>query len=169
MSRHALIFRRRHTQHSGSPAASTVVSALQTMHLAAFLKRSEEMDCFACSRISAGTTGSDLVGTLRFMETQSVLTMTESQPRYNHYGPTPLRAPGLLPPLPVRNHIAGTWIPWQLEGTSPSGQCPPAPCGCRSGNARVLVSGVPTNSSFFNQPSLSVRTQPRCPGFNAPS
>ena len=49
ISRQALILRRRQTQQSGSLAAKTMVSAPQTAHLAAFFRRSGEIDCFACS------------------------------------------------------------------------------------------------------------------------
>jgi len=67
ISRHALILSRRHTQQSGSPAATTVVSALHTEHFSTFLRRSGETDFFACSNMSGGTTRSILAWTLRFI------------------------------------------------------------------------------------------------------
>ena len=78
ISRQALILSRRQTQHSGSLPPKTIVSAAHTEHFAAFLKRSVDIDCFACSSISAGTTGSDFICNLRFITTQSAYTMTES-------------------------------------------------------------------------------------------
>jgi hypothetical protein len=66
MSRQALILRRRHTQHSGSELAMAV-SAPQTEHLAAFFRRSVEIDCFACSRISAAMIGSVFGCAFRFI------------------------------------------------------------------------------------------------------
>ena len=83
ISRQALIFSLRQTQQRGSLPIIAVVSALHTEHLAAFFRRSGEMDCFACSRISTGTTGSDLACNLRFISTQSAFTMTESGLPYN--------------------------------------------------------------------------------------
>jgi ATP-binding cassette, subfamily F, member 3 len=74
ISRQALILSRRHTQHNGS-AAAMVVSAPQTEHLTALLKRSGEMARFACSRISAGTTGSDLGCAFRLMRLQVLLSL----------------------------------------------------------------------------------------------
>ena len=66
MSRQALILRRRHTQHSGSEPA-TAVSAPQTEHFVVFFRRSVEIDCFACSRISGAMMGSDFGCTLRLI------------------------------------------------------------------------------------------------------
>jgi len=68
ISRQALILRRRQTQQSCSLDAKAIVSAPQTEQLHAFFRRSGDMDCLACSSISAGTTGSDLGSVLRFME-----------------------------------------------------------------------------------------------------
>ena len=70
MSRQALIFRRRQTQHKGSPEPSEV-SAPQTEHFAGFLRLSVASDRLACSRISGAITGSDLSGIFLFI---SVLT-----------------------------------------------------------------------------------------------
>ena len=63
-----------------------MVSAPHTEHLHGFLRRSGEIDCFACSSISAGMTGSDFNWRLAFHEhTQSDSTMTEST-RSDNYG-----------------------------------------------------------------------------------
>lgn len=82
ISRQALILSRRQTQQSCSLDASTRVSAPHTEHLQAFFKRSGEMDCLACSSISAGMTGSGFGCNFRFIETQCTITsdytMTES-------------------------------------------------------------------------------------------
>ncbi len=72
ISRHALILSRRQTQHRGSGAA-IVVSAPQTEHLTAFVKRSGEIARFACSRISAGTTASGFSCAFRFIRSVRVL------------------------------------------------------------------------------------------------
>jgi hypothetical protein len=74
ISRQALILRRRHTQHSGSVAA-IAVSAPQTEHLTALVRRSGEMARFACSRISAGTTGSDLGCAFRLIPLQVLFSL----------------------------------------------------------------------------------------------
>jgi|ERR1700683_4479493 hypothetical protein len=66
MSRQALIFSRRHTQHKGSPGPPEV-SAPQTEHLPGFFSRSVTIDSLACSRISGAITGSDLSGIFRFI------------------------------------------------------------------------------------------------------
>jgi len=80
ISRHALIFRRRQTQHNGSSAA-IVVSAPQTEHFTVLVRRSGEMARRACSRISAGTTVSDFGCALRFIVLVPPL----------HYGRCPAR------------------------------------------------------------------------------
>src|ERR1017187_8201525 len=74
ISRQALILRRRHTQHNGSVAAM-VVSAPQTEHLTTLLRRSGEMARFACSRISTGTTGSDLGCAFRLIPLQVLFSL----------------------------------------------------------------------------------------------
>jgi hypothetical protein len=66
MSRQALILRRRQTQHSGSEPA-IAVSAPQTEHLVVFFRRSVEIDCFACSRISGAMIGSGFGCALRLI------------------------------------------------------------------------------------------------------
>jgi hypothetical protein len=55
LSRHALIFKRRQTQQSGSSEV-IVVSAPQTEHFTTGLVRSGDIERFASSRIAAGTT-----------------------------------------------------------------------------------------------------------------
>ncbi len=67
ISRQALIFRRRQTQHKGSFPA-LVVSAEQTEHLASLVMRSGETDRLACSSRSGGTTGSILVCIFLFIQ-----------------------------------------------------------------------------------------------------
>lgn len=57
ISRQALTFKRRHTQHSGSSPLPEL-SAPHTEHFSTFFNRSVEIERFACSRISAATTGS---------------------------------------------------------------------------------------------------------------
>ena len=152
ISRHALILSRRHTQQSGSLEARTMVSAPQTEHLHAFLRRSGEMDCFACSSISAGITGSDFSCGLRFITTQSDYTMTESAHSYNTTGSRLLLVPVPRQPLPETIHNADTWSPWTRVVLFPSDRYPRVRCACKSGSEPSLVYGVPACSSF--QPSL---------------
>ena len=66
ISRQALILRRRQTQQSGSPEA-LAVSPPHTEHFAGFFNRTGEMERFACSRISGGTTGSAFGCNFRLM------------------------------------------------------------------------------------------------------
>ena len=66
ISRQALTLRRRQTQQSGS-VDPIVVSAPQTEHKTTFFRRSVEIDCFACSRIWGGMTGSGFGCILRLM------------------------------------------------------------------------------------------------------
>src|ERR1035437_9990494 len=138
ISRQALIFSLRHTQHSGSPAAATVVSAPHTEHLSAFLRRPGETDFFACSSRSAGTTGSGLTWILRFIGSQFHFHYDRKhlgeQP--NLWSPRTRRPPEsvLLPQLPGKTHSGRTSAqpqPWHI---SPSNRSPPALCACRSGN-----------------------------------
>jgi hypothetical protein len=78
MSRQALIFRRRQTQHSGSSEPSAV-SDPQTKHLTGgFFARSVEMDWHASSNNSAGITGSDFAVVLRRMDTSADPTIAET-------------------------------------------------------------------------------------------
>src|SRR6185369_18055914 len=105
------------TQQSCSLAARAMVSAPHTEHLHAFFRRSGEIDCFACSRISAGITGSDLDCSLRFIKTQSDYTMTESARAYNNRGSRPLPEPVLPQPLPATIRSAGTSNPWLRAGS----------------------------------------------------
>src|SRR5579863_1762640 len=65
-SRQALIFSRRHTQHSCS-APPAGVSAAHTTHLTGALPRSVASERFAFSRISGEITGSGLTCSLRLM------------------------------------------------------------------------------------------------------
>lgn len=74
MSRQALILRRRQTQQSGSSPAITV-SAPHTEHFATFLRWSAVIDRFACSRISAGITGSALGCTFRLILVPSLVSL----------------------------------------------------------------------------------------------
>src|ERR1700722_14684902 len=78
MSRQALIFNRRHTQHKGSPGPPEV-SAAQTEHFPGFFRRSVTIDSLACSRISGAITGSDLGGIFRFISVPP--------PEYNYSAP----------------------------------------------------------------------------------
>src|SRR5580700_6992407 len=78
MSRQALIFSRRHTQHNGSPGPPEV-SAPQTEHLPGFLSRSVTIDSLACSRISGAITGSDLDGIFRFISIPRLITTIARQ------------------------------------------------------------------------------------------
>ena len=74
ISRQALIFSRRQTQHKGS-AATMVVSAPQTEHLTALVRRSGEIARLACSRISAGTSVSGFGCAFRFMRLQVLFSL----------------------------------------------------------------------------------------------
>src|ERR1700683_1148658 len=78
MSRHALIFRRWHTQHKGSHGPSEV-SVAHTEHLPGFLRRSVTIDSLACSRISGAITGSDLDGIFRFISIPRLITTIARQ------------------------------------------------------------------------------------------
>ncbi len=54
LSRHALSFKRRHTQHK--PSFELGAHSLpQTVHRLGFLKRSDSIDSRACSRRTSGT------------------------------------------------------------------------------------------------------------------
>jgi hypothetical protein len=57
LSRHALSFKRRHTQHRPSFELGAH-SLAQTVHRRGFLKRSDSIDSLACSRRTSGTIGS---------------------------------------------------------------------------------------------------------------
>src|ERR1700683_3660672 len=96
MSRQALIFSRRHTQHKGSPGPPEV-SAPQTEHLPGFFSRSVTIDSLACSRISGAITGSDLGGNFRFI--------SAPPPEYNYNATSAarckLKSTGKLRPLRV--------------------------------------------------------------------
>ena len=139
ISRHALIFNRRQTQHSGSPTARTVVSAPHTEHFSGLLRRSGETDFFANSNRSAGTTGSGFVWILRFIGPRFHFTMTESTAgdnltlAYPRTRPPPVS--GLRRPLPGRIGSGGTsgrLRPWHIFLSDRS---PRVRCGCILGNA----------------------------------
>jgi hypothetical protein len=82
ISRHALIFKRRQTQHKSSLAVAGV-SAPQTEHFESFLSLSVLKDSFACSSISAAITASTLGCIFLLMETRSDFTMAETAPANN--------------------------------------------------------------------------------------
>ena len=83
MSRQALILRRRHTQQSGSlPTAD--VSPPHTEHFTVCLRRSGEIESFACSRISGGTTDSGFSCAFRFIRSPVHFTMAEMTPPNNY-------------------------------------------------------------------------------------
>ncbi|SPF39957.1 hypothetical protein SBA4_2460007 [Candidatus Sulfopaludibacter sp. SbA4] len=78
ISRHALIFKRRHTQQSGSPTP-LAVSAPHTEQTGPFFRLSGEIDRFACSRISGEITGSGFGCAFRLiMLPNPYLTMAET-------------------------------------------------------------------------------------------
>ena len=79
MSRQALIFSRRQTQHNGSPGP-VEVSAPQTEHLTGFFSRSADSDCLACARISGAIAGSDLGGIFLFISVECCLYYSAQNP-----------------------------------------------------------------------------------------
>src|ERR1035437_7868736 len=152
ISRHALIFSLRHTQHSGSPAARTVVCAPHTEHFSTFLRRSGETDFFACSSRSAGTTGSGFGWILRFIEPQCKFHYDRKQlgGQPNLWCPRtmPLPESVLPPPLPGKTRSEGTsgrLQPWHI---SPSGRSARLRCECKSGNAPNRGCGFRVKFSF---------------------
>jgi hypothetical protein len=78
LSRQALIFKRRQTQHNGSPVPSEV-SAPHTEHFPDFLRLSDMSDRLACSRISGAITGSDLSGIFLFISVQPESTIPRNR------------------------------------------------------------------------------------------
>src|ERR1019366_4897594 len=121
ISRQTLIFSLRHTQHSGSPAARTVVSAPHTEHFSTFLRRSGETDCFAISKRSAGTTGSGLACILRFIGPRFNFHYDRKHPGEQHNFSCPRTMPlpefVLLRPLPgsIRSEDTSVRLqPWHI-------------------------------------------------------
>jgi hypothetical protein len=78
LSRQALIFKRRQTQQSCS-GSSEDVSAPHTVHFRVFFNWSFDKERLAFSRISAGTTGSDLACVFRLILCTPSIPETDSE------------------------------------------------------------------------------------------
>jgi len=109
ISRQALIFSRRQTQHNGS-ALTSGVSLPQTPHFVTFLRLSVEIERLASSSIPAGTTASGFVP-LRFMWV-TILT-----PLWQKYG-FPTTVPGYLTYRPRSRRFRYLHHDSHIEGRS---------------------------------------------------
>ena len=155
--------RRRHTQQSGS-APTPDVSSPQTEHLHGFLRRSLEIDSFACSNTSAGTTGSGFAVIFRLILVPSLISLWQKPRRGNNflsdstYGPTLPRESESRRQHPVRTSTAGIAAPVRPAGISVSDRCQPALYGCKSGNVPAPSCGSQRVISFPTPPHFIRRS-----------
>ena len=161
MSRQALIFRRRQTQHSGSSEPS-VVSDPHTEHLhAGFFTLSAETDWRASSNISAGTTCSGFGFTFRRMASPCCIyygrNCTLEQVAFRLSRTTRAKKLNLLTRLPVfaqsqplRAAIgtADNAAPEQLSRVFPLNRVRPAPYACTLDRKPAPMSGFHETLSF---------------------